>query len=165
MVKFATINVKGLIKDSHQVSLTKAIVDGNLDVVGVQELTTDLYKPPDEYQMIVNLGEPDVVRRPRGTMILYRTGMSLGTVKKSPDGLIIRAEFMDMTVVNIYGPVKESGKEGTGPEEATRLRRIHKRFYTMEVVKYLNAWDENLIVMGDFNENHPPERQAEILYH
>ena len=55
-------------------------------------------------------------------MILYRTGMSPGTVKKSPDGRIIQAEFIDMIVVNIYEPVKEAGKEGTRPEEATRLQ-------------------------------------------
>ena len=39
-----------------------------------------------------------------------------------------------MTVVNIYGPFKEAGKEGKGKEEGCRLRRIHKEFYTTEVV-------------------------------
>ena len=102
MVKFATVNVNGLINQYHQENLTNAILKGNFDVIGVQEINTNMYELPVGYEKIVNLGDPVENRRPRGTMILHRNGMTLGAVRKSADGRIIRAEFMDMTVVYLW---------------------------------------------------------------
>ena len=132
-MKIATINTRGFSSIHKQKFLLNFMKRNNIDIAAIQEVNNPMIILQDpDYDVIINA--PNGL----GTAILFRHNNKPRRIQKSPYGRIIRAEFENLTVVNVYGYANASADQ-------------KRNFYQEMLPTFLRPYDENLILLGDFN--------------
>ena len=154
-MKLITLNINGLKSQARQSYLQHFIKQQNPDIISLQETNiNNIDFISDEYDAIINNNIENYIS---GTIIIYKKDLELQKVKKSPEGRIIRAEFKDCIIVNIYAPTQNESN-------STR-----KNFFQVELPNFIKANDNNIILMGDFNsiihENDREGKQKRINHY
>ena len=132
-MKIATINTRGFTSKFKQDFLLRYIKQHKLDIVAIQKVNSPV--------IVSNVPVYDIATNaPQGlgTALFYKRNQPPKKIIKSPEGRIIHAEFEHFTIVNIYG-------------FANALAEVKRNFYQTVLPAYLRPFDENLILLGDFN--------------
>lgn len=134
---FITLNINGLKTKIRQQYLRDFIEKENPDIVSLQETNiNEISFLNDQYISIIN---ENVDNSKSGTILIYKKNLNLLNAEKSPDGRIIRAEFENFVVLNVYAPTQKE------------LASTRKKFFLSEVPNFIKASDRNIILNGDFN--------------
>ena len=75
-------------------------------------------------------------------MLVYRANLKLVNFQTSPEGRVIRAVFKNLTVVSVYGYPRKDNKDARNKAE----------MFQQVIPSYIQASDQNLVMMGDFND-------------
>jgi len=86
-----------------------------------------------EFEIITNANDK------RGTAIIFKNTLNLKAAHKSPEGRIIRAEFDNFVIVNIYAFPYNYNAE------------TYNKFFNVTLPQYFRPSEERLILLGDFN--------------
>ena len=142
-LRIATLNVRGLKDNKRKNYLHKFIKEKEIDLIALQEVNVNDLEVPKDYNSVFNYNGIGP-----GTAVIYNKNLNLKKRMLEPSGRIIKLEFENFTVINIYGP-QES------------LPTPIKHFYLETLPKYLKTYRENLILLGDFNATtHPIDREG-----
>lgn len=156
MINLVSYNVNG-IRAALNKGLTDWLIENNPDIFCVQE--TKASKDQVDVSVFENLGFRHywfsaqkkgysgvlVLSRMAPDKVIY--GMGMG--KYDSEGRVIRLDYGDITLINVYIP---SGTTG-GP------RQEYKMEFLEDFLQFLNKLKEkrpNLIITGDFNICHKP---------
>ena len=132
-MKIATLNTRGFNSTSKHTFLLNFIKKHDIDIIALQEVNCPVINLQDpEYDILTNA--PSKL----GTALLFKRHLKPRTIEHSPEGRIIRAEFDNFTVVNVYG-------------YANATAEVKRDFYQTILPAFLRPYHENLILLGDFN--------------
>lgn len=173
MKRFISWNIDSLnaalTSDSDRAKLSRLVLDTikaeDADVIAIQETKLPCTGMPDkirealisyfpDYEMTYVSSEPPAKKSYAGTMVLYKKGLSTGTIVPklgAPDtmdleGRLLTLEFDDFYFVNVYTPNAGDG-----------LKRLADRQKWDELyADYLKQLDASkpVIACGDFNVAH-----------
>lgn len=151
-MKIASWNVNG-IRSTQKSGFSKWLEKSNIDVVCIQEtkaqldqLTWDLTNI-DSYQLITNSAQK---KGYSGTAVYTKispkiTEKNLGMKRFDSEGRMIRLDFNDFILINLYVPNGGRNKENME----------YKIDFYQELFKYLKKLNgKNIILVGDFNIAH-----------
>ncbi|KAI9559441.1 pol-like protein [Daphnia sinensis] len=137
MLNIITLNINGIKERSKQEFLNKFLLRYNPDFLCLQETNINNFKElHSAYLAIVN---NNIENKRSGTIIMYKKEINVIKIEKEESGRIIRAQFENITIVNIYAPTQN---------EVAASRHL---FFLHVLPKFLKANDENTIILGDFN--------------
>ena len=144
-LKIATLNIRGLKDPKRKQKLIKFIDENNIDILALQEVNVKSLEIHDRnLKSIVNYDGMSP-----GTALIYNTNLKIKKYKIESTGRIIRVEFENFTIVNVYGPQESL------PTPNKNL------FFDETLPKYLKSYNENLILLGDFNNTtHSIDREG-----
>lgn len=143
-MKIGTLNIRGIATQRKHDFLWDFINQNRLDILCLQEVNVLQMEPEDlEYGIITNVSIG--VNEKRGTAIIFKKMLGLKATHKSPEGRIIRAEFENFTIVNVYAYPNNY-------DAAT-----HKTFFSVTLPLYFRPSEEKFILMGDFNATIDPK--------
>lgn len=147
MTVIVTLNVNGLKTQIRQSFLTNFIFKHNPDIIALQEANITSFKNlPKEFEIITNYNAENFKT---GTCLIYRRSLDLISFEKSVEGRIIRAEFRNFIIINIYAYTKRESAE------------TRNTFFLREIPKFIKANDKNIILLGDFNSiTEPNDREG-----
>ena len=137
MMRIITLNINGIKSKNKQVYLNQFLNKNRPDIVALQE--TNIYEFPGLHADFTSIINHNVENSRSGTMIIHKKEMKIIKIEKAGDGRILRVEFKNFIIVNIYAPTQN---------ETAANRHI---FFLQTLPKFLRASDENLIILGDFN--------------
>ena len=135
MVNIATINVQGLEDPTKQRYLQSFIDNGNLDIIGLQEV--NITSPPilkEDFCCVTNL-----IPEKLGTAIIFQEEYGPFKVEKSFDGRIITVEFEKLIVTNIYGYAHG------------HCETLRDELLLHILPQHLTNFSKSSILLGDFN--------------
>ena len=143
-LRIATLNVRGLKDNKRKNYLHKFIKEKEIDLIALQEVNVNDLEVPKDYNSVFNYNGIGP-----GTAVIYNKNLNLKKRMLEPSGRIIKLEFENFTVINIYGP------------QESLPTPIKTTFYLETLPKYLKTYRENLILLGDFNATtHPIDREG-----
>ena len=133
-MKIGTLNVRGISTQKKQNFLWDFINKHHIDILCLQEVSVLEIGPKNpEFEVTTNANEK------RGTAIVYKKKLNLKAIHKSSEGRIIRAEFDNFVIVNVYAfPFNH------------RAETCHN-FFRVTLPLYFRPSEEQLILLGDFN--------------
>ncbi|KAI9550800.1 hypothetical protein GHT06_007251 [Daphnia sinensis] len=134
-LKIASINIGGIRSVERRQILLNFCRDGNLDIVGLQEVA--FHSCPiieSRYHLLANVGP-----NKKGTAILIRHGLKYSRLLLEPDGRLISIDVKCFTFINIYAP---SGKQA---------KNERNNFLRQTVPAYSVTTRLPFVLMGDFN--------------
>ncbi|XP_045027946.1 uncharacterized protein LOC123471107 [Daphnia magna] len=109
--------------------------DGNLDIVGLQEVA--FHSCPiieSRYRLLANVGP-----NKNGTAILIRHGLDYSRLLLEPDGRLISIDVKCFTFINIYAP------------SGSHVKTERNNFLSQTVPAYTITTRLPFVLMGDFN--------------
>lgn len=137
MVKIITLNINGIKTNTKQDFLNQFLSLNKPDILALQETNINEFRTLHVgYNIIIN---NNIENYKSGTIIIYKKDLEMTSIEKAEDGRIIRANFKDFIIVNIYAPTHNEKAEN---------RHL---FFLHTLPKFLKASDQNLILLGDFN--------------
>ena len=132
-MKIATLNTRGFNSTSKHTFLLDFIKKHDIDIIALQEINSPVTNLQDsEYEIFSNAPAK------LGTALLFKRHLKPRTIQQSAEGRIIRAEFENFTVVNVYGYANANAE-------------VKRDFYQTILPMFLRPYHENLILLGDFN--------------
>ncbi|XP_045032605.1 uncharacterized protein LOC123474456 [Daphnia magna] len=134
-LKIASINIGGITSVERRQILLNFCRDGNLDIVGLQEVAFHSCPIIEScYHLLANVGP-----NKNGTAILIKHGLEYSRLLLEPDGRLISIDVKCFTFINIYAP---SGKQAKN-ERNTFLRQTVPAYSVTARLPF--------VLMGDFN--------------
>jgi len=97
--KIATININGISSNTKVQLLRQFLLQQDIDIALIQELTSCDLPPLLGFNLITNVGTEK-----RGTAFIIKEGLSITKVKRIPSGRGIAGLLKDTWIINIYAP-------------------------------------------------------------
>ncbi len=133
MVKIITLNINGIKTNTKQDFLNQFLSLNKPDILALQETNINEFRTLHVgYNIIIN---NNIENYKSGTIIIYKKDLEMTSIEKAEDGRIIRANFKDFIIVNIYAPTHNEKAEN---------RHL---FFLHTLPKFLKASDQNLILL------------------
>jgi exonuclease III len=132
--RIGTLNINEIATETRVHMLETSLHRQQIDILPVQEVTSDIFKNIRGYEAYMNIGTNE-----RGTAIMTKEPIRLTEITTLPSGRGLAAVYNGIGLINIYAP---SGVEN---------KQERKRFYNTEVFGLFSPNPEPLIIGGDFN--------------